>query len=488
MNIVDPILFQCRRQPPTAAICVPGAGIGLISYRRLEQFVHNITRRLQTLGLPTQSVVAVNIQDVIFHVAVLLALTRLGMITVSLREDQGSMPFKTDALIADPGLPVVDMGRVVLADLSWTEGDGRPVEPHLLPKTHEDDLCRIILTSGTTNAPKGVAISHKMLAGRMARHLTVFGNRLGNCSRIYSDVPVSSSLGFQFLIYTLWRGGTAFFPGKDFESTLPVLEQYKVQCMVGSPGGFENLLRWFDVVPGYQSNIEVLLCAGDVLSRPLSDRLRSRICSHLVTFYGATETSMSATAHAHELTVFPRAVGYVTPDVTMQIVDAAGTILPPDQEGYVRLKSDYAVDRYFRNPEESAKVFRDGWFYPGDLGTLSAEGLLVISGREQAVLNLGGDKVSPEAIEAVLLQFNGVAEAAVFAAPNEYGNNEIQAAIVGQGPFDEQRIKDHCAVKFPQQFTPTRIHVVESLPHNEMGKLDRSRLTEWLKLAVAPGT
>ena len=117
MNIVDPLLFQCRRQPPVAAICVPGPGIGLISYRRLERYIHNITRRLHTLGLPPKSIVAVNIKDVIFHAAVLLALTRLGMVTISLREDQRSLPIKTDALIADPTLPLINMERVALANL-----------------------------------------------------------------------------------------------------------------------------------------------------------------------------------------------------------------------------------------------------------------------------------------------------------------------------------------------------------------------------------
>jgi acyl-CoA synthetase (AMP-forming)/AMP-acid ligase II len=479
MNIVDPILFQCRRQPPVAAICVPGPGIGLISYRRLEQFVHNITRKLHTIGLPARSIVAVNIKDVIFHVAVLLALTRLGMITVSTHEDAESLPIKTDALITDSKIPL-NLVQVIRADLCWTEGDGRPLEPHLLPQTHEDDLCRIILTSGTTSTSKAVAISHKLLAGRMARHLTVFGNRLGNCSRIYSDVPVSSSLGFQFLIYALWRGGTAFFPGKDFESTLPAFEQYKVQCVVGSPGGFENLLRWFDTVPAYQSNIEVLLCAGDVLSRTLSDRLRSRMCSHLVTFYGSTEASMSATAHAHEIAAVPRAVGFVTPDVTIQVVDSSGAILPQNQEGYVRLKTEYAVDRYFGNPEESSKVFRDGWFYPGDLGRLNSDGLLVITGREQSVLNLGGDKISPEAIELILSQFNGVIEAAAFGAPNEYGNREIWAAVVGHGSLDQRALKEYCTARIPRPFAPARFYFVESLPHNEMGKLDRSRLHDWV--------
>src|SRR5262245_26372376 len=214
MNITDPILFQCRRQSPAAAICVPGPGIGLISYRRLEQFIHNITRRLHTIGLPTRCIVAINIQDIIFHIAVLLAVTRLGMITISMRDDDDSVPFKVDALITDLKRPLPNCGKVVIADLSWTEGDGHGLEPHQISGAHDDDLCRIILTSGTTDTPKAVAISHRLLASRMARHLAVFGNRFGNCSRIYCDVPVSSSLGFQFLIYALSRGGTAFFPGK----------------------------------------------------------------------------------------------------------------------------------------------------------------------------------------------------------------------------------------------------------------------------------
>src|ERR1700688_4183752 len=99
MNIVDQILFQCRRQPPAAAICVPGPGIGLISYRRLETFIHNVSRRLLSLGLWTGSIASVKIEDVIFHAVVLLALTRLGMITISLRQDQVSLPLNIAALI-----------------------------------------------------------------------------------------------------------------------------------------------------------------------------------------------------------------------------------------------------------------------------------------------------------------------------------------------------------------------------------------------------
>ena len=479
MNIVEPILFQCQRQPPAAAICVPGSGIGLISYRRLEHFIHNVTRRLLDAGVAKGHVIAIDMQDVIFHAVVLLALTRLGAVTVSIRETDDVLPIKVDALISDSDARPGAMIKALRVDMSWTEGNGSPVEDLLLPQTAAADLCRIILTSGTTSTPKAVAMSHGMVAQRIARHLSVFGNRLGDCSRIYCDVPVSSSLGFQFLIYTLQRGGTVFFPGDDFQSTLPAIEQYKVQCIVGSPGGFENLLRWFDLVPEYQSNIDLLLCAGAVLSQTLSDRLRARICSHLVTYYGSTEASMSAVAHAHELSEFPQAVGFVTPGVTIETVDASGAVLPAGTEGYIRLKTVYAVDHYFRNPEETAKVFRDGWFYPGDIGRVTPENILIIAGREQAVLNLGGDKINPETIELVLSQYPNVSEAAVFGAPNEYGNGEIVAAVVSQKPTDQDVLKAYCAARLPPQFTPTKIYFVDSLPHNDMGKVDRNRLPEW---------
>jgi acyl-CoA synthetase (AMP-forming)/AMP-acid ligase II len=477
MNIVDPILYQCRRQPPAAAICVPGPGIGLISYRRLERFIHNFSRRMHALGLPERSIVAVAVGDTILHAAIILASMRLGMITVSLRGGEQTLPFKIDVIFADGQQPPHNTGRVVLVDLSWTEGEGRALEPHLLPHSHDDDLCRLILTSGTSSMPKAVPISHKLLANRMARHST-FGNRIANCSRIYSDVPVSSSLGFQFLIYTLSRGGTVFFPGQDFPSTLRVIEDYRVQCLVGSPGGFENLLRWFETLPAYQSNIEAVFCGGDVLSQALSERLRARVCSHLIAAYGSTEASMCAVAHAHEIAHVPRAVGFVTPGVVAQIVDVSGTLLAPGQEGRVRLRSEFAVDHYLGDPEESKKIFRDGWFYPGDMGVLNDDGLLVITGREHTVLNLGGDKVSPESIEMTVAQFPGVVEAAAFAAPNAYGNNEVCAVVVAREKIDEQMLRGHCESRIPRPFAPTKFIFLDELPHNEMGKLDRSRLQE----------
>ena len=483
MNIVDPILFQCQRQPPAPAICVPGPGIGLISYRRLEQFIHNISRRLVAVGVAPGNIVVVSIQDIIFHSAVLLALTRLGITTMSVRADISSVPFPIDALITEVTRSFANVARVIPVDLSWTEGDGRPLESHFLHSGNSNDLCRIILTSGTTGEAKAVALSHRLLADRITRHLSMFGNRMANYNRIYSDIPVSSSLGFQFLIYTLWRGGTMFFAGETFESTLRVFEEYKVQCMIASPGGFEVFLRGYNSIPQQQSALELLFCGGDILSKSLSERIRARMCSHLIAAYGSTEASMTAATYAHSIENIPAAVGFITPGNIVQIVDDTGRILPPGQEGLLRIRSEYAVTEYLNNSEESKKVFRNGWFYPGDIGAIDANNLLTITGREQSVLNVGGDKINPERIESVLTLMQGVTEAAAFTAPNPLGVNEICVAVVTGDAFDERMIREHCTARLPASFVPTRIFKVDRLDRNEMGKIDRRKLLDLTKSA-----
>ena len=185
---------------------------------------------------------------------------------------------------------------------------------------------------------------------------------------------------------------------------------------------------------------------------------------------------MTAAAFAHEIMGTAGAVGFVTPGTTVQIVDRSGTVLRPGREGLLRIRSDYAVDGYLNSPEETTQAFRDGWFYPGDIGALDEDELLVITGREQTTLNIGGDKINPEAIERVLAAFDGVREAGVFSLPNEFGNNEICAAVVCEGKPDEQKLKAYCAAHLALHSVPSRIFFASRLPRNEMGKIDRVHL------------
>lgn len=482
MNIVDPVLFQCRYQPPAAALCAPGRDISLISYARLEIFMHNISRRVLALGLSPASIVAILIDDPIFHTAIILALTRLGIVSVSAQGQKLPPELKIDAIISDKPVPSLPTHRVILADRSWTDGDGQPLDSHYAP--HATDLCRIILTSGTTGDAKAVGISHKLMFDRIGRHPAVFGPRLTTCARLYSDMTLNTSLGFQFLIYILSRGGTFFFPGNSFENTLQSLEQYMVQGWLVAPVGLANLLSHFEQYESYQSRLELIISGGDLLSKSLSERVRTRMCSHLVSAYGSTEASVTATAPAHAISHVRGAVGYVTPGVSVEIVDEANRALPAGDEGVLRIRSEFGVDRYRASPSESAKAFRDEWYYPGDIGALTSDDVLTITGRQSTVLNLGGNKIAPETVEEILLAFEGVEQAGAFSIRNELGIETVWAAIVTEKTVDMENLIAHCRERLPAFAVPAYIAVTSTLPRNTMGKIDRTRLPEFAKSKI----
>jgi acyl-CoA synthetase (AMP-forming)/AMP-acid ligase II len=153
-------------------------------------------------------------------------------------------------------------------------------------------------------------------------------------------------------------------------------------------------------------------------------------------------------------------------------------VLTPGTEGLIRYRGHTCVDGYLGNPPGSAAFFRDGWFYPGDIGSIGPDGLLIISGREKSVLSVGGHKVTPELIEDLLLSFDGVEQAGVFPVVNSVGLEEVHAAIVARAEVDERQLFLHCQQGLPDHLVPRRFIKVEALPRNDMGKINRARLPD----------
>jgi len=127
-------------------------------------------------------------------------------------------------------------------------------------------------------------------------------------------------------------------------------------------------------------------------------------------------------------------------------------------------------------PRNAEGVFKDGWFYPGDLGTITPDRLLIIAGREKAIINVGGNKINPETIEAVLLSYAGVVHGGAFCRANAAGMDEVWAVVTGRADLDVQGLRTHCARLLPTLFVPAHIVKVDDLPRNDMGRIIRSKL------------
>ena len=338
MNIVEPILFHCKAQAPVAAMCAPGHALPLVSYGRLEQFIYNVARHARAQGLGPGNVVALLIDEPILHAAFILGLAYLGVETVSVRTADVPKELRVDAVIADKTDVFKNAGRVIIADTNWLAGDGRPMPDHAAPA---GGACRIILTSGTTGDPKGVAFSHDMLIERIARHNWTFGSGVPSCSRIFVDPGLGTAIGFLFWLYTLAKGGTVVVRGPDAVETMQAFILYNVQCMVASPAALAEFVGYYEEAPTLTAPVEIVLSVGGLLPRSLSERLRARICSNLIACYGSTEANIVATAPAHAIADTAGAVGFITPGVTVGIVDRSGNPVPAGGEGLVRISGPY---------------------------------------------------------------------------------------------------------------------------------------------------
>ena len=239
---------------------------------------------------------------------------------------------------------------------------------------------------------------------------------------------------------------------------------------------YMEFLDYYERSPDFACPFSVMMASGSLLSRALSERVRARMCSNLLATYGATEISPMASAAAHRIVDIKGAVGYIAPWVQAQVVDKDDQPLTPGDEGLIRMRGHTCLNGYLGNPAGSETFFRGGWFYPGDLGTITDDRLLIISGRQQAVINVGGNKINPETIEAVLESFPGVIHSAAFGRPNELGIEQIWAVVTASDDLDLNAVRAYCSKALAAPFVPVKILRVPNVPLNDMGRVDRKSL------------
>ncbi len=480
MNIVDPILFQCRINANQPAICAPGATLDAMTYAQVGLMLNALTRAVLEHGLQRGEVVGVLIGNKILHVLISLALARIGVVTVSCRGRSLPKELGAVAVLTDTAGPFANVDRIILVDPQWDRGDGRSFETGQFT-TGRDELCRIILTSGSTGVPKGVAFSHGKMFEKNARLDYTRLDRWSRSARLFCDLGLSSSLGFYYVLYMLSRGGMIMMFGQDIVGTLQALNLFEMENMATSPYGLAEYLKFYESQPAFRCGFDHVLVAGGALTKQLSARAWARMTPNLITTYGAAETGAVASGDARITTEVPGAVGFVLPEAEAEIVDSEDRPLPRSKEGIVRVRTAQAADRYFNDPETSARHFRHGWFYPGDIGYLREDNLLVTSGRQESLINVGGDKVNPEIVEEVIAAFPAIADCAVVNMANELGIEEIHALIVPRGVFAEDDLRKHCAAKLQRVFIPVRFLAVDKIPRNDMAKIERSKLADLAK-------
>jgi acyl-CoA synthetase (AMP-forming)/AMP-acid ligase II len=195
----------------------------------------------------------------------------------------------------------------------------------------------------------------------------------------------------------------------------------------------------------------------------------------IYSMYGSTEATI-ATSRRYD-SDDPSDAGQVLPGSTIEIVDDDDRPVALGSPGRIRHRSPGMIHEYLGNPEASARAFRDGWFYSGDLGFLRPDGGLTLTGRESEVLNAGGVKVDPNRLDHAALGRPGVLDACSFDYETASGLKRIGMAIVAEDAFDVEALVTSLTAEFGPA-APTLIARVAVIPRNAMGKPMRRTLAE----------
>jgi acyl-CoA synthetase (AMP-forming)/AMP-acid ligase II len=473
VNIADAFQFQAFYHPSSLAVCVPGSHYGPVSFGRLQAISNGIGWRCIAAGLEAGHVVAIFSRDPVFHLAAIIAVERIGAISLSTGQSRLPDHFTIDVAITDESEEIVGCDKVLRADWSWTIGDDKPL-PHVARSYGE--TARVVLTSATTGDPKAIALTHDMLVRRMHACDAMFGDVVPTCARVFIDIGLTTSWGHLWAMKVLTRGGSVFFRGSDPAETMQAFGLYQVQCMIGSPASAAEFVSYYENSPDFICPFETMLSSGGMLSTTLSDRVRTRMCTHLIATYASTEITPVASTPAYRIAGIKGAVGFIAPWIDAEAVNDGDEPVKSGEQGRIRFRGHTCVSGYFGKPRDAEHVFKDGWFYPGDIGTITQDRLLVLAGREKAIINVGGNKINPETIEAVLLSHSGVVRAGAFCRSNADGVDEVWSVVTCANDLNLDELRAYCARELPPLFVPVHIVRVADIPRNDMGRIIRTKL------------
>ena len=494
MNITSGIWRHSYSSPERTAVIHDGQAV---SYLKLRRMTNLASARLWKIGVRRGDRVAVSSRNPLAYLVVVLASARLGASATAFKAE-GAPAIKETLLArhriawlvydkfeawrsgnsAHVHIPVQDL-------LAPAPGEQVEIPPVATDVDHEPWL--IATSSGTTGVPKSIAQTHARCAvnfflGRpwtYAEPPTVL---------VYADLALSMGMGH--VMRALLSGATAMITASASPQFFFEMVERDRPSRIVTTTGLATKLAKYAAERLAQSltlcaSVQSIAVSGASVSPALRESIRTRICSQLEVNYGSTEAGLLASATPQALAVHPESAGLILPWVHAEATDEQHRPLPPGTAGMLRFKTPALVDGYVGDDEATKRAFRDGWFYPGDTGSVSESGYLFLAGRADHLLNLGGRKLDPVVIENALNAHPAVLESAVVAVrPDSADVAVLVAVVVLQAAVEMDELRVWCSNRVGPALTPRQVITAQTLPKNAGGKLMREQLTRNLERKI----
>ncbi|MFG2428999.1 malonyl-CoA synthase [Streptomyces sp. NPDC048590] len=481
---------QAARRPDKALFELPDGRS--LTYGETLRTVRRIAARLVADGVRPGDRVAMQVEKSPEAIALYLATLRVGGVFLPLNTAYTGAEMEYFIQDAEPRVLVVAPERA--PDHADREGSGLTVETlgaagegTLLEgeaehdEVHEaaaDDPAAILYTSGTTGRSKGAVLSHGNLASNCAALVESW--RFTEDDRLIHALPVFHVHGlFVAANMVLTTGASMYYlPKFDAGTVLGLLPRSTV--LMGVPTFYTRLLGDDGLTPESCASMRLFVSGSAPLLASDHEAFEARTGHAILERYGMTETGMNTTNPYEGGPRKPGTVGSPLPGTRVRVVDPdTGKTLPDGEVGSIEVHGPNVFTGYWRMPEKTASEFRpDGYFITGDLGRIDEDGYLLIVGRGKDLVISGGFNVYPKEIEEVLDAHPTVLESAVIGVPHPDFGETVVAVVVPapeQAP-EESELLAFIAPSLARFKHPRAVRVVEALPRNVMGKVQKAEL------------
>jgi acyl-CoA synthetase (AMP-forming)/AMP-acid ligase II len=467
------------------------------TYGDLDFRVNQLAQALLSMGIGKGDGVALSVGNRIEHLEILFATAKIGALAIPLDVkwkalELGSVLsfFKPRVLILQPDC--VDefqtarttqdlsfLKPIVIEDLSYggllmgQSSDQPAVE------VNEDDPFAVLLTSGTTGFPKGCLSTQRTFVFHCINNAIEKGLGVHDIAILSS--PIYFNAGRSFTLGIVYFGGTMILHERfDAEDVLKTVEREKVTYIGAVPTMCERMLGVLEAKKYDTRSLRCLAITGGKVHPSVLEQLRKKLTPNIYRTYASTDSGQMAISKPSDMDYKPDAAGRPVWCVDLRIVDDRDCPMKVREIGEIVCQSPLASEGYYKNPEATNASFRDGWFYTGDLGYFDEEGYLFVAGRKKDMVKSGGISIYPLEIESVIYSHPDVFEAAVIGVPDAQWGEAVKAVVVlkpGSSIQGEELIA-FCKAQLAPYKVPKSVEISNSLPHTEVGKVNKVKLKE----------
>jgi len=332
----------------------------------------------------------------------------------------------------------------------------------------------VLLTSGTTGTPKGAQRSNRVDPTAATAIIDRIPYRHDDVIAITS--PLFHAWGLaQLLLASALGATTALTTSFDATATLEQIERERVTVLAVVPAILQRLLASPTLDSTDLSSLRIVASSGSALPVPVVQEWLERVGPNLYNLYGSTEVGQATLATPDDLTIEPATAGRVMPGSVVAILDDAGDAVPPGQIGRIFVGNGAQFEHYTGG---GGKEIIGGLMSSGDVGHLTADGLLFVTGRADDMIVSGGENVFPREVEDLLLAHPGIDDVAVVGVEDhEFGQRLAAHVVKADGArLSAKTVKQLVSDQLARHKTPRDVHFVDELPRTATGKLRRNQL------------